>query len=752
MDGRGGLKSLCGIIIVVLLAPNIVAPVCTQDVGDALNYLRGRQTAEGDIGGFAVSAWVVMALAASGEDPQEWEVDGSPSIIDYLRDHSYHLGDEPTDYERFILALTAANENPSSFGGVDYLSRLKDYYNDGQIGDREILNDDFWGVLALVSAGERRSQIVQASKEYIIDNQNDGGGWGFAVGRMSDVDDTAAAIMALIAAGEDSDSEVIRRALGYLKACQRDDGGFPWNPTSDTSNSLSTSWAVCAITASGESPKEARWTVNNRNPIDLLLSLQDDDGAFKWTASSRSNPEYTTACVIPALSGKTYPIVIDPQVKVRVEGEDSTIWSGTVSLSGDFTFTAHNSGKSYTMSAECPLGGLDAASDIDGFSYTVNDQWYPPDLYVDNIEGEGSWAYRVNGVSPWYGCGYGWLGSGPDLSNGDEILWFFTSTWMELPLRISVDKTSMSVGEVLKVTVTTTEEDYYHNPPNPWPDVKWVPVSGATIHADQDYLTDMNGEVTITMDTVGTYNIFAEKDNYIRSEKIQIHISEEKPEEPLNVWLSVDHNLVEVGSPVTISGYSYELGSNLERENLSLAYYIHLYADPPTPYITNRIASFRAEEDGTFTLQWTPESTGTYRIIGYVGGGGNYGPGFTDNYVTVTVYSTDRVETSSYKPLGAQVSSIYNDDHLITTKIEIKNPNPTGTLYRWSLKIHGPDGDVVYSNGGGRWIYSDEIQSYTAWWRPRVQGEYRMEAKVTLLGYYQMPTELESTATATITV
>ncbi|NIM44948.1 MAG: hypothetical protein GTN80_03895 [Nitrososphaeria archaeon] len=648
-----------------------------QEMGDALDYLRGRQSFDGDIGGFAVSAWVVMALAASGEDPHEWRADeGAPSIIDYLRDNS-HMSDKPTDYERFILALTAAKENPRSFGGVDYLSKLMGYYDGGQIGDKELLNDDFWGVLALVSAGERRSQIVQASVEYIVDNQNNDGGWSFAIGRTSDVDDTAAAVMALISAEQDPGSEAIKKAVSYLKASQRDDGGLPWDTVSDASNALSTSWAVGAITAAGEDPTAAKWTVNNRNPIDFLLSLQDADGAFKWTATSRSRPEYTTSCVIPALLGKSYPIVIDPKVTVRVEGEDSTIWSGTVSLSGDFTFTAHNSGNTYTMSAESPLGALEAASNIGGFSYTVNDQWYPPDLFVNDIEGETSWMFRVNGVSPWYGAGYSWLASGPALSNGDEILWYYTSTWMERPLRISVSETQVYVAETFTVTVTTTEEDYYHDPANPWPNVNWVPVSDATVHADKDYLTDTNGEALITIETSGTYNVYAEKDSYIRSGKTQIHVEEGKPPIPCHVWLEVDKAVAPLGDSVVISGRR-----DPEEQEFN-PYRIHLYWKYPWQRGFSKaklIETFPSDENGTFTYEWTPSVSGNFEIFGYASGHFTVNSAFLKVVLPLSGVSTidvTKAEFDSISDIHSVNITLRNNDqyfnHEFVLLIQVKN-------------------------------------------------------------------------------
>ena len=88
-------RLLCVFLIFASLVPALFAtpvlsagsyPLTTSDteVTDALNYLRAQQGSDGKIGDFATSAWVVMAIAAAGEDPDDWKVGSNPSIVDYL--------------------------------------------------------------------------------------------------------------------------------------------------------------------------------------------------------------------------------------------------------------------------------------------------------------------------------------------------------------------------------------------------------------------------------------------------------------------------------------------------------------------------------------------------------------------------------------------------------------------------------------------------------------------------------------------
>ena len=269
----------------------------------ALNYLRGQQQADGCIAAFATSAWAVMAIAAAGEDPNTWAA-GGDSIVAYLRDNTNHLDlNKATDWERSILAIVAAGENPRDFGGIDYVTTLLNFYDGTQIGDNTMLNDDFWGILALTSIGESQT-IIQNVRTFIKANQSADGGWGWVVGGNSDADNTGAAISALVAAGESPGSQVITNALDYLKSQQQNNGGFA---SEGTTNSAVDSWVINAITDVGQSPTGDEWRKSGNNPVGHLLSLQDADGAFKWTAAQRSNPEWMTAYALPALLGKSWP-------------------------------------------------------------------------------------------------------------------------------------------------------------------------------------------------------------------------------------------------------------------------------------------------------------------------------------------------------------------------------------------------------------------------------------------------------------
>ncbi|MFW6194364.1 MAG: PGF-pre-PGF domain-containing protein, partial [Halobacteriota archaeon] len=286
---------------------NFPLNVTDERIVKALNWLK---TVQNDDGGFAnpnenssisKTSWAVMALVTAKQDPHNWTKNNNSSI-DYLRNNlNQSLGEMGTaDYARTILALNAAGEDPEEFGGVNLTSQLKsEMKQNGQIGD--FVYTTIWGTLALEACGEDVNQSINWLKE----QQNEDGGFPWAVGEKSDYDDTSAAIQALIAGGEHKSSETIKRALEYLKTGQNEDGGVRYFGSS-ASNAASDAWAIQALIAAGVNP--ADWKENNSSVVDHLLGLQTEEGLFKYTSYQTSNPGYMTVSAIMGLLGKPQPI------------------------------------------------------------------------------------------------------------------------------------------------------------------------------------------------------------------------------------------------------------------------------------------------------------------------------------------------------------------------------------------------------------------------------------------------------------
>jgi hypothetical protein len=527
--------ALAATLATLLIAPVMAAdsyPLQTTDpeVADALNYLSGEQDTDGSIGSLVDSAWVAMAIAAAGEDPHNWQVGGN-SIVIYLSAKAASASSS-TDYSRMILAIVASDEDPTDFGGRNFVSLLEGTYDDTtqQIGDETALNDDAFGILALIAAGQgQSSQIVTDSTSFLLANQNGDGGWGWTVGTTSDVDMSSAIIMALLSAGESAGSAAINDALAYIKSTQQSNGGFlSWGST----NAETDSWAISAIMACGEDPNGAAWSSTGGNtPVDDLLSYQQTGGEFYFQAGSPGAwPSQTTAKAIIALLGESYPVVaLEPtgeegvSVDVRIEGQNSTIWSGSVTVN-ESTITATNSNETYYSEDPTALGALDEASQAGSFAYETTDAYGEAfeSLFITSIGGEAgsmtsAWLYRVDYVSALVGAGGFTLGetTPPDPPHR-EILFYYVwdNNWGALPLRVEVDNVEPEVSETFTVTVSEYSDDTN----------EWSPCEGATVHADANYTTGALGTVDISVDMDATLEIYAEKESFVRSNRVTVTV------------------------------------------------------------------------------------------------------------------------------------------------------------------------------------------------------------------------------------
>ncbi|WP_455368292.1 DUF4430 domain-containing protein [[Eubacterium] cellulosolvens] len=496
-----------------------------QEVNQALEWLRTQQQTNGSIGGFATSSWAVMAITASGEDPNDWTNEGV-SIVQYLKNNVGTLS-SPNDYSRFILSMVAAEEDPRNVNGIDLVAALESSYDGTQFGDPSLLFDDFWAVMALTSAGvDKNDEKIQNPVAFIKANQNEGdGGWSWGVNEDSDGDDTAAAIMALISADESQSSTHITNGLEYMKSKQVSSGGFDsWGYGT---NAESDSWAIQAIVAAGQDPTDNNWTKEGKNPVDDLLSFQNQDRSFNDSNSEPSS--WATSYAIPALLGKPYPVFMEistSQVYLRIEDQNSTLWKGWIEIPESVTIEAYNSGQTYdNLPGNNVLAILDKASEIASFDYQVSDQWYPDlGFYVESIaghkaEGVYGWLYLINYSSKEVAM------DAYEIKSSDEILIYWGTIDMK-PLKVNINPIEVDVNKSFTVTVT------YFNESNS----EWVPLEGATIHVNDEFITDSEGKATIALTESKVHDIYAEKwgetpeEQFIRSEIAQVGVGVPIPE------------------------------------------------------------------------------------------------------------------------------------------------------------------------------------------------------------------------------
>lgn len=275
-----------------------------------MTYLINNQTADGDVSG--VSDWAIIAATASGMSEDDLTKDGV-SVVDYLLVNPLTAASPATDVERRILAIVAAGQDPSDFGGVDYVAMLNSYHNEGQIGDTSLLTDDIFGLLAIAAAGDSvLDAMAQDALAYLLANQESDGGFGWATSAHpwyegSDSNDTAAALVALMAAaGMELEHANLETAFVdatlYLLGTQQENGGFGYNMVYTDPDGDSTAWGLIALNALG-----SEFETEAAAARDWILDHQNEDGSFSGFVAAK-----TTVHSVIALLGTTWLLQPEP--------------------------------------------------------------------------------------------------------------------------------------------------------------------------------------------------------------------------------------------------------------------------------------------------------------------------------------------------------------------------------------------------------------------------------------------------------
>jgi hypothetical protein len=301
-------RGLIPVLLVLVMAPvmGLVAspdPTAASDgAEEALAWLRGVQLADGGFSsGFSegsdigATADAVIAIASAGESPATWKINGV-SPIDFLRTHAPEVT-SPGLAGKVALALTAAGEDPSDFGGVDLLAVISSgfdsdtgYYGGGPY-------DSALAILALSQGGGQAP--AEAVAGLLRARQTDGS-YAFD-GAMTpgsgDSNTTALAVQALLVSGAGQET---LPSYDYFRQSQNPDGGWTYQKPSafgEDTDANSTALVIQALLAGGQDLSQ--WG----DPLSALRALQQPSGALAFNAAAPSDNALATIQAIPALAG-----------------------------------------------------------------------------------------------------------------------------------------------------------------------------------------------------------------------------------------------------------------------------------------------------------------------------------------------------------------------------------------------------------------------------------------------------------------
>lgn len=260
----------------------------------ALNWLSSQVDSDGIIKTIGMTEWAAMAYYQADElAPKALR----KAVKAYDPDSS-----SATDLERHILALKTVYGNPHDQNGENYVQQLYNkHFHAGQIGNEDYLNDDIWGVIALLSAGQKvNSTELKQAIRFILDHQLEDGSFSYSTSlEIGDADTTAAALRALKLAQKKGSVVELKPAIQatktYLESTQRLDGGFAYDAQTIDSNSATTAWVSMALN------KPGAWKINKRHPWTYFSWSAQGDGSFAWIVGLDGDA-LTTAYVAEALA------------------------------------------------------------------------------------------------------------------------------------------------------------------------------------------------------------------------------------------------------------------------------------------------------------------------------------------------------------------------------------------------------------------------------------------------------------------
>ncbi|MDD3888383.1 MAG: S-layer homology domain-containing protein [Syntrophomonadaceae bacterium] len=447
-----------------------------------------------------LDSWEVIGLANAGINLSvdtwqlpDWDVDPETTSVG--------------NYAKTILAIKAVGQDPTDINGRNLCQELANKQNPtgGHFG--VWFTDHIWSVVALDAAGGNYN--VSEAIDYIINNKKSDGGYAVS-GVTADPDTTG---FTLIALANHTEIEGVNQGINEAKDClyslQLDTGGF--SSTMGGESAESNSAIIRGLLAGGFNATiiSEDWTKNGNTMIDALFAFQLEDKSFSHELEGGSNrmATYQSFLAIADLAKSGFGDYVinrnnsnndqEPSgqigITVRVEGLEDT---GTILEETEIQIAAGSK----------VFDALKQALDDAGINNSIDptaDWLNTGDINV-NIPQELSsslyWMYVVNDDLS--------TGANPELKQDDNInvyLSYYSTEWSTAYAKLTVDKNEAKKGETVTVTVQKSNGG--------WP-ATYIPAEGVTVHfGDETYTTDANGEVEVTIQAAGTYEVYAEKYN-----------------------------------------------------------------------------------------------------------------------------------------------------------------------------------------------------------------------------------------------
>ncbi|MDR4946878.1 DUF4430 domain-containing protein [Neobacillus cucumis] len=234
-----------------------------------------------------IGEWQVIALKKAGKTIPENYLAGVQSVVKEKQGRFSKI----TDTERYAIGILAAGGNPTNVAGYNLMEAI---YN-GNV-TKQGLNGVAYALIALDSANFSVPTTAQWTKQklvsYLIEKQNQDGGWAWDESATSDIDTTAMILTALAPYKDQAGvKEKVNVAVNYLSSQYQ---------ASKIDNSSTAAQVIIALSALGTDANSEDFMKDNSGLVQYLLTYQNKDGGFDWQGGDESDA-FTTAQAFQAL-------------------------------------------------------------------------------------------------------------------------------------------------------------------------------------------------------------------------------------------------------------------------------------------------------------------------------------------------------------------------------------------------------------------------------------------------------------------
>lgn len=296
-------------------APETISDQTIQEAVDKiLAYLESQQAEDGKILDGGITDWSILSFGANNQYAEDI-ASVSSTLLEYAE--SYNFTDSSdlnlcAAYPRHILALLATGTATDDANITSLTSKIQTECISENLYGLNGINDDIFALISMLALDYTLDDaVVSTTYHTILDDQTDSG--AFTWDGWAGADITGAAINTLTYAQEKNlnvEQSILNNAKQYLKDNQLDDGG--WTGSGITSDVLTTSWALMGINALGET-QDDWFTGDNKNPWHVLINNLNNNGYYESAWSPGAVDWFATKHAVPALLGKSWPIILNPK-------------------------------------------------------------------------------------------------------------------------------------------------------------------------------------------------------------------------------------------------------------------------------------------------------------------------------------------------------------------------------------------------------------------------------------------------------